>query len=332
MFYQFVVVFTSKPIQRMKDIKRMWSLIKFKVFSLFHPQMQCFICVTYMFFLCGARLGAHPGAHPSAHTGTIGTSPTQSAQRSLFHDVIESLRIRSQLPDDHNENNLSQNYERYGYENEPQLPSDADFIPRRNDRIEMPTLKYRFPKSLSNDTEEAESTKEEIVVFIDTPVETKITTQKPKRQKRPPVNKKPSNKVEEGEELPEFYPNTNHMAGQSQIGNRESQLVVKPTVIVNLRGSVTHKEDGIRLEGRKQNDTEVASEIPYNIFNINQRIQLERTFGAMGNSVLKKADDEKLKEGNSCDAKEASNENRKERKFENIMEIWFNLPNINLKE
>lgn len=287
-----------------------------------------------MFLMCGARLGAHPGAHPSEQPGAIRESPTQSAQRSLFHDVIESLRIRSQLPDDNNENNLSQNYERYGYENEPQLPSDADFIPRRNDRIEMPTLKYRFPKSLSNGTEEAETSKEEIVVFIATTVEPKTTTEKPKKQKRPrpQVTKKPSKKDEEDQVLTEFYPSTNTMAGQSQIGNRESQLVVKPTVIVNLRGSVTHRENDIRLEGRNQNDTQTASEIPYNIFNINQRIQLERTFGTMGNSVLKKSDDEKTKEGNTCDNKEASNENRKERKFENIMEVWLDLPNINLRE
>lgn len=294
--------------------------------SLFHPQMQCFICVTYMFLMCGARLGAHPG--------TIRERPTQSSQRSLFHDVIESLRIRSQIPDDNNENNLSQNYERYGYENEPQLPSDADFIPRRNDRIEMPTLKYRFPKSLSNDTEEADSSKEEIVVFIATTVEPKPTTQKPKKQKRPrpSVNKKPIQKDEEDQVPPEFYPNTNTMAGQSQIGNRESQLVVKPTVIVNLRGTVSHRESDIRIEGRTQNDTQIASEIPYNIFNINQRIQLERTFGTMGNSIVKKGDDEKPKEENRCDAKEASNENRKDRKFENILEVWLNLPNVNMKE
>ncbi|XP_026328848.1 uncharacterized protein LOC113236855 [Hyposmocoma kahamanoa] len=296
--------------------------------------MQCFICVTYMFLMCGARLGAHPGAHPSDHHSATRENPTQTAQRSLFHDVIESLRIRSQLPDDNNENNLSQNYERYGYENEPQLPSDADFIPRRNDRIEMPTLKYRFPKSLSNDTEDAESSKEEIVVFIATTVEPKTTTEKPKKQKRPrpPVNKKPNKKDEDDQVLPEFYPSTNTMAGQSQIGNRESQLVVKPTVIVNLRGTVTHRESDIRIEGRTQNDTQTASEIPYNIFNINQRILLERTFGTMGNSVLKKADDERVKEGNSCDSKEASNENRKEKKIENIMEVWLDLPNINLRE
>lgn len=290
--------------------------------------MQCFICVTYMFFICSAR----PGAHPSTHSGVIRENPSQSAQRSLFHDVIESLRIRSQLPDDNNENNISQNYERYGYDHEPQLPSDADFIPRRNDRIEMPTLKYRFPKSLSNDTEEPERPMEEIVVFINTTVEPKTTTQKPKKQKRPrpPFIKKASNKDEEI--MPEFLPNTNNMAGQSQIGNRETQLVVKPTVIVNLRGTVTHRDSDIRVEGRNHNDTRTASETPYNIFNINQRIQLERAFGALGNSVLKKADEGKATEGYTCDTKEASNENRKERKFENILEFWFNVPNINVNE
>lgn len=284
-----------------------------------------------MFFICSGRPGAQPGAYPSVHLDVIRANPSQSAQRSLFHDVIESLRIRSQLPDDNNENNLSQNFDRYGYDNEPQLPSDADFVPRRNDRIEMPTLKYRFPKSISNDTEEPESPKEEIVVFIDTTAEPKTTTQKPKKPHRPrPVIKKPSKKDEEV--FAEFIPNTNTMAGQSQIGNRETQLVVKPTVIVNLRGTVTHRDSDIRIEGRDDNDTQPASEIPYNIFNINQRIQLERTFGSLGNRVLNKGDDVKAKEVNNCSINETSNENRRERNIENILEFWFNVPSINVNK
>ncbi|KAL0892522.1 hypothetical protein ABMA27_015623 [Loxostege sticticalis] len=252
--------------------------------------MQCFICVTYMIILC------------SAHPAKDKEIAVPHEKRSLFRDVIESLRIRSQLPEDLNQNednNLSQNYDRYGYENEPpHLPSDADFIPRRNDRIEMPTLKYRFPKSL-NDTEEkvANVTTEEIVVYIDTNKVTK-TTQKPKKQKRPqpPNRNKLPNKNKENEEqeeetqtpLPEnLMPMSNTMSGQSQIGNRESQTVVKPTVIVNFRGTLSHRDSDIRLEGRTQNDTDSAAQ---NIFNINQEVNFEPVNDARKGSKPKLGD------------------------------------------
>lgn len=214
-------------------------------------------------------------------------SVTVPQKRSLFRDVIESLRIRAQLPEDLNqndENNLSQNYDRYGYDNEPpHLPSDADFIPRRNDRIEMPSLKYRFPKSLTNDTEEkmANITTEEVVLFIDTDKVTQ-TTQKPKKQKRPQpnLNRRPPNKNkvndEQAEEsptpAPDNIPFSNSMSGQSQIGHRESQTVVKPTVIVNFRGTLSHQDSDIKLESRTNNDT---ADVPQNVFNINQEVNFE---------------------------------------------------------
>lgn len=235
--------------------------------------MQCFICVTYMIILCSSS--------PTKNREIA----TTHEERSLFRDVIESLRIHSQLREDINqndENNLSQNYVRYGYENEPSLPSDADYIPRRNDRIEMPSMKYRFPKSINTSTnEENVNSREEVVVFIDTNKH-KSSTTKPKKDKRPrPTynkNKNP-NKDKENEDVgdnePEdFPPLTNTMAGQSQIGNRESQTVLKPTVIVNIRGSVTHRDSDIRLESRDvpSNGTDPVQ----NIFNINQEIKIER--------------------------------------------------------
>ncbi|KAJ8732461.1 hypothetical protein PYW07_015060 [Mythimna separata] len=242
--------------------------------------MQCFICVTYMIILCSSS--------PTKNREIA----TTHEKRSLFRDVIESLRIHSQLPEDINqndENNLSQNFVRYGYENEPSLPSDADYIPRRNDRIEMPSMKYRFPKNLNiNSSDENMKSREEIVVFIDTNKH-KATTSKPKKDKRPrpTYNKnKNQNKIKENEDVdpetetdndnePEdLAPLTNTMAGQSQIGNRESQTVLKPTVIVNIRGSVTHQDSGIRLESREvpSNKTDPVQ----NIFNINQEIKIER--------------------------------------------------------
>ncbi|KAJ8732306.1 hypothetical protein PYW08_015036 [Mythimna loreyi] len=241
--------------------------------------MQCFICVTYMIILCSSS--------PTKNREIA----TTHEKRSLFHDVIESLRIHSQLPEDINqndENNLSQNYVRYGYENEPLLPSDADYIPRRNDRIEMPSMKYRFPKSLNiNSSDENIKSREEIVVFIDTNKH-KMTTSKPKKDKRPrptynknkmPNKNKENEDVVESEtdpydELDDLAPMTNTMAGQSQIGDRESQTVLKPTVIVNIRGTVTHRDSDIRLESREvpSNRTDTAQ----NIFNINQEIKIER--------------------------------------------------------
>ncbi|KAM3961890.1 LOW QUALITY PROTEIN: uncharacterized protein ACR2FA_003974 [Aphomia sociella] len=239
--------------------------------------MQCFICVTYMIILCGA------------HPITDREISSQHEKRSLFRDVIESLRIHSRLPEDVNqneENNLSQNYDRYGYEDEPpEIASDTDFVPRRNDRIEMHSLNYRFPKSMNNDSaEKNDNPKEEFVLFIETTTETK-TTQKPKKSNRPirPNNKnKLSNKNKQNEEVeeetenqtPDYIPMTNNMAGQSQIGNRESQTVVKPTVIINIRGSIKHQDGEIKLGSRENNDT--VSEPSKNVFNINQEINVDR--------------------------------------------------------
>lgn len=228
-----------------------------------------------------------------------GSSPTKNREiatthekRSLFRDVIESLRIHSQLPEDVNqndENNLSANYVRYGYENEPSLPSDANYIPRRNDRIEMPSMKYRFPKSIDVNSSDEIKSREEVVVFIDTNRH-KTTTTKPKKTKRPArptynKNKNPNkNKVNEDgvdsetetdDEPEEFTPLTNTMAGQSQIGDREQQTVLKPTVIVNIRGTVTHRDSDIRIESRDE-PTANKTEPIQNIFNINQEIKIER--------------------------------------------------------
>lgn len=224
----------------------------------------------------------------TAHPPKVREASKSVEKRSIFNDVIQSLRIRSQLPEDINlndENNIGQNDDRY-YENEPlELPSDFEFMPRRNDRIEMPTLKYRFPKSLViNKSDNTENPKNEVVLYINTPMESndvKTTTQKPKKSKRPTltaVNKiKISNKEESDSETEidtTDKPFMNMMSGLSQIGHRESQTVVKPTVIVNFRGSVMHRESDIKLEKRKsKNDTYT----PNNVFNIKQEINLERS-------------------------------------------------------
>lgn len=251
----------------------------------------------YMMFLC------------SAHPPNLREAPAKPEQRSLFRDVIESLRIRSQLPEDYNqsddENNLAQNYERYSQEEDQplQLPSDSGFIPRRNDRVELSALRYRSPKNLDSnftvDIETTETPKGEIVVFIDTSKE-KSTTAKPKKvQKKPsrPSNNKIKNKVNENsedvneEESPDeslsSLPMSNTMAGQSQIGNREQQIVLKPTVIVNFRGSVMHKDGEIKMGGgRKNEQNETINEPPQNVFNINQEIKLERTFSGISERTI----------------------------------------------
>lgn len=292
-----------------------------------------------MLFVCSA--------HPSKDHDL---SSNQHEKRSLFRDVIESLRIRSQIPDDFNqndENNLSQNYVRYGYENDPQLPSDADFIPRRNDRIAMPPLKYRFPKSI-NFTDDTE-TKEEIVLYINTTNEPKPSTQKPKKQKktRPPANKNKipnKNKDEEIEDESdtqkpeELQPFTNNMAGQSQIGNRESQMVVKPTVIVNIRGTVSHRDSDIRIEGRDHNET--LPDVPQNVFNINQEIKLERNFAGVGSNggqrdpevkqnvkVLSNKDTKVEEDMMMCETATFSPKKigRNGRKYDNVLQILFSL-------
>ncbi|XP_034824863.1 uncharacterized protein [Maniola hyperantus] len=240
--------------------------------------MHCYICVTYLMIIATA----HPPKHREVSKSF--------EKRSIFNDVIQSLRIRSQLPEDLNlndENNIGQNDDRYEYDNEPlQLPSDIEFMPRRNDRIEMPTLKYRFPKSLmiNSSDENIDSPKKEVVIYINTPTEyndLKTTTLKPKKQKRPTLtankNKVAIKNTGESESETDVEtsdkPFVNTMAGQSQIGNRESQTVVKPTVIVNFRGTVTHRESDIKLEKRKSKNETL---IPHNIFNIKQEINLER--------------------------------------------------------
>ncbi|CAF4754498.1 unnamed protein product [Pieris macdunnoughi] len=233
--------------------------------------MQCFICFAYLLIIC------------TAHPPKDRESPTQQ-RRSLFRDVIESLRIRAQLPEEFSEeeNHLKQSFEKFNYENDLNLPDDFDFLPRRNDRLEMPTLKYRFPKSLDINDTKGESAKEEIVLYINSPEESETTTFKPKNTKRPRPTIKNKIKTKESEEpVSEQKPVTNSLTGFSQIGNRESQTVVKPTVIVNFRGTVSNRESDIRLERRK--NVTKSETVPQNIFNINQEIKLERSVPNLGN-------------------------------------------------
>ncbi|XP_028040204.1 uncharacterized protein LOC114250500 [Bombyx mandarina] len=101
--------------------------------------MQCFICVTYMIVLCTVN---------PTKTREIGIG---NSKRSLFHDVLQSFRIHAHLPEDVNqneENNIAQNYVKYVLENDRQLQGYKDLMPRRNDRLEMPPMKFRYPKSL----------------------------------------------------------------------------------------------------------------------------------------------------------------------------------------
>lgn len=221
--------------------------------------MQCFICVTYMIILCSAR------------PKTKEISPNHE-QRSLFHDVIESLRIHTHLPEDTNQNedNKLQNYDRYSY-NDHHLPSDAEFIPRRNDRLEMPSLSYRFPKSFGNDSIKDNKAKEDTIINIDVTAE----TPKPKTpkigNKNKPFTKNKDEAITEVTQNPLLMPMSNTMGGQSQIGHRESQTVVKPTIIVNLRGSVSHRDSDIKLE-KRSNTT--MPDIGRNVFNLKQEINL----------------------------------------------------------
>ncbi|XP_050671285.1 uncharacterized protein LOC126969766 [Leptidea sinapis] len=231
--------------------------------------MQCFLCIMYLIITCSA--------YPSINR----ESSKKYERRSLFHDVIESLRLKVQIPEEfsNDENKLEHSYEIYLDNDSLQQPRDVEFIPRRNDRVEMPTRNFRLPKHLDfNETKEA---KEEIVLYVNTPNDsTSSTTKKPKNTKRPkPIATKDKNilKINDDEEQNQVKdkPYMNSLAGQSQIGNRESQMVVKPTVIVNFRGSVSHKESDIRLERQKNNND--TFEVPNNIFNINQEINLEST-------------------------------------------------------
>lgn len=250
-------------------------------------QMHCFICFAYVMIICTAR--------PPIDLETL-----NQHRRSLFHDVIESLRIRARLPEEFSEveNHLKQSYENYNYENDLTLPNDFDFIPRRNDRLEMPTLKYRFPKNLDiNHTKSDESQKEEIVLYINAPEESETTTMKPNKMKRPRPTIKNKIKTKESQEpvTPEEKPVTNSLSGQSQIGNRDSQTVVKPTVIVNFRGSVSNSESDIRLERRK--NVTKSETIPQNIFNINQEIKLERVDPSLGRTGEQKGLPNKVLQG-----------------------------------
>ncbi|XP_068630783.1 uncharacterized protein [Battus philenor] len=246
--------------------------------------MQCFICVTYMLIASAAQ--------PSKERPVVAAPE----QRSLFRDVIESLRVRSQLPENinHNDDNdLSPIYDRYDYEvGPPELPGDADFVPRRNDRIEMPSLKYRFPKSLhANGSEiKVENKREDIVVYVNTPTERLEAKSTPHKPKKDP---KPSSKVNfvkqnddvsdmETDETDDYNkPIINRMEDMSQIGNREYQTVIKPTVIVNFRGTVSHRDGEIRLEKRNNPKRKQDYDSARNIFNISQHIKLERPNGTL---------------------------------------------------
>ncbi|KOB68783.1 Uncharacterized protein OBRU01_18039 [Operophtera brumata] len=305
--------------------------------------MHCFICVTYMIILTSANPWIARDLAP------------KQEQRSLFRDVIESLRIRSRPEEiNHNDdNNISQNYERYGYENEPlQLPSDADFIPRRNDRLEMPRLKHRFPKNLDitngekyeiskdmdvkpKDRKEDDGIPKEVVVYIDSHDKTPKPTQKPKQ--RPQLhNKQKPIKMENSDEsqvvsTEDYMQLTNTMAGQSQIGNRETQTVIKPTVIVNLRGTVSHTDSDIRLERRGNNTT--LDTIPRNVFNINQEINVERESGKKEPNKLKQQlkvlkDGSKVEEDMMmCETVSYKSDSKIEggRKFDNVLQILFSI-------
>ncbi|XP_061709759.1 uncharacterized protein LOC133519712 [Cydia pomonella] len=241
--------------------------------------MQCFICVTYMFFICSA--------YPRRDV--------KSEQRSLFHDVIESLKIRAQLPEDTNrndENNLGQIYERYGYENEDiHLPNDAEFIPRRNDRIALPSLKYRLPKSLTvNETSSIEKSKdndlnekpkqEEIIIFISTSEPPpKPTTQKNKRKpsKQPGKEKNPNlgSLVDDGNKSLKV-PIVNTMADESHIGNKDYHMVVTPNIVVNFRTNENYKQGTVRIEDGKNASSIIPEIVPQNVFNIHQEVKLEK--------------------------------------------------------
>lgn len=77
----------------------------------------------------------------------------------------------------------------------------------------------------------------------------------------------------------QLRPQNNNLAGQSQIGNRESQMVIKPTVIVNIRGTVSNSEREIKLESRSNDDVlNVTTSSPQTVFNINQEVNIDRTY------------------------------------------------------
>lgn len=277
--------------------------------------MQCFICVTYMMFACSA----------------LPTIPPHE-QRSLFQDVINSLKIHTKLSEDlsqNNENNLAQNYEIYKYGEEAegfQLPSDSEFIPRRNDRLEMPTLRHRLPKSLNDSVKlsayasDQHNAKEEFILYVTTSQPkptTTINSKKTNPKKTKPVNQinKVNNKNVEDSEVEDpvteeveqtstadkvsSLPTNYNMSGQSHIGNRESQIVVKPTVILNFRGTIHHRDSDIKVASRKTDENyTVTYTTPQNIFNIKQEIILERTMTDIGDLRHNKKKDAKKDQKN----------------------------------
>ncbi|RVE47553.1 hypothetical protein evm_007812 [Chilo suppressalis] len=281
--------------------------------------------------------GHYSTSDPSGHT-----IPSQLKRCSA------SSAIRAQLPDIVNqniENNINQGYERYSYENElPEIPSDADFIPRRNDRIEMPQLKYRFPKTLADNAEQQRinDTKREVVLFINANDKISSTTVKPKKPKRPQPainkNRNPIRNSEQEEDIntqtPDGYiPMSNTLTGESQIGNRESQTVVKPTVIVNFRGSLSHRDSDIRLESRSDNYTLDSA---HNIFNINQEVNFDKKNNKKPNDSkekqeLKIIETNKAKSKNEEDMLCATetllpqNNVRGDRKNDSVLQILFSV-------
>lgn len=290
--------------------------------------MQCFICVTYMVILYSTNLS------------TTREIATTHEKRSLFRDVIESLRIHAQIPKEihiNDENDLAQNYNEYGFKDEEShLPSDSEFVPRRNDRIEMPSLKYRFPKSLNLNTNDKIPVKE-VVVHIDADA-SKQTTQKPKKDRiiqRPSINKvKIPNKIKQSDEQidntdtdpDDNFSFSNLMNGQSQIGHRETQTVLKPTVIVNIRGSVNHRDSDIRLEARDESNSTVPWQ---NIFNINQEVKIGKEVARRKSDVQQEIktvavkDSPKAEEGVMMCETATSKFDQGNRKFDNALQILF---------
>lgn len=298
--------------------------------------MQCFICVTYMIFICSAN-PRREGSHD---------------ERSLFHDVIESLKIRAQLPEDTNqneENNLGQIYERYGYEDELHLPIDTEFIPRRNDRIALPSLKYRLPKMLaSNETElsaklsNSSVSKEEIVVFINTTDVSQSSTEKIKKKTtKQPIKKKPNMDNEQSSNKTLRIPIVNTMADQSHIGDKEIHMVVNPNIVVNFRTSENNKD--LKLDKEKNASDILPPIIPQNIFNIHQEIKLDKSLLDTGVTQEGNKDKKKVKqsinvlsrdvepkveeESTMCESStwDPEKNNRSGRKYKNVLEILLSL-------
>ncbi|KAJ0180146.1 hypothetical protein K1T71_004737 [Dendrolimus kikuchii] len=279
----------ATPAQAAKrDTRYSWltSLIK----------MHCFICVTYMIILTSAN-------------PTVTRELSTHKQRSLFRDVIESLRLHAKLPEVMNrneDNNLAQNYDRFEYENEPELRTDTDYLPRRNDRLEMPGLKYRFPKDLKSN---GSVPNKEIVVYINTESSTKKSTEKPKATTV--KVKKPA----DGND----YHVTNKMAGQSQIGDRKTETIIRPVVVVNIHGFSDAKimEDGFNI---------TEADPTRNYFNIKQEINLER--GKPEPKVSQEidigGDKSKTDSMKMCDNSLETKEIEK-RKFNGVLEILFSI-------